>query len=178
MTVSNEAPSSPVHKRRCLEISWTEDEMDLPNEIFPSKEENEAGSYNMIYPTEESSSGTAVECLSPLIEANSRTVTQLNNVVEKNSDSEEAELKKISQLLIGTCCDQLCLCHLTATDVISAKVNYSSMTVAEQRRYLFNKLKEGSCECNPKPGMVNTKFFIAGKEICEAAWENEHIKYI
>lgn len=44
------------------------------------------------------------------------------------------------------------------------------MTGIEQRNYLFNKLKEGSCECNPKPGIVITKFYIAGKEICGTAW--------
>lgn len=44
------------------------------------------------------------------------------------------------------------------------------MTGIEQRNYLFNKLKEGSCECNPKPGIVITKFYITGKEICGTAW--------
>ena len=35
---------------------------------------------------------------SPLIETSSRTATQLDSAVEKNGGSEEAELKKISQL--------------------------------------------------------------------------------
>ena len=61
----------------------------------------------MFYPSQESSLGAAVECPGPLIETSSRTATQLNSAVEKNGDSEEAELIKISQLLIGTCCNQL-----------------------------------------------------------------------
>ena len=156
----NKAPPSPEHKRCRLEES--DEEVDLPDEIFPS-EESCSGSYDVLYPSEESDSEpAAVErfSLSPQLDIRS---------CENNGDSNEAELKKIGQLLIGTCCSHLCLRHLTATDIIAAKASCSSLTASEQRLYLFNKLQEGSCECNPK-GIIKTKFFIAGKEVCGTAW--------
>ena len=42
-----------------------------------------------------------------------------------------------------------------------------SLTKNDQRLYLFNKIKEGSCE---SAGKVTTKYFIAGKDICASAW--------
>ena len=65
---------------------------------FPSEDEGDTGSYDVFYPSQESSLGAAVECPSLLIETSSRTATQLDSAVEKNGDSEKAELKKISQL--------------------------------------------------------------------------------
>jgi len=89
--------------------------------------------------------------------------TQNSTLKQQNidiDDSEDHELEKIGKLLVGTCCDKLCLHHLTATDIISTKVDYVSLARSDQRLYLFNKIKEGSYQ---SAGKITTKFFYSGK---------------
>lgn len=160
------AAVSPPSKRFRLEDSLSEEESDLPEIIYPSDEEDfntSRESCKIFYPSEESN-------LSPSKVTKSAGFTQNSPLKQQNiagEDSEDHELEKIGRLLVGTCCDKLCLRHLTATDIISTKVDYVSLTRNDQRLYLFNKIKEGSCE---SAGKVTTKFFIAGKEICAVAW--------
>ena len=154
MDVSLEA-MSPPSKRLCSV------ESDLPEAIYPSDEEDSNASLQgceVIYPSEESS-------LEPV-----NVPTEDNDFNASNpgkDDSEEHELQKIGALLVGSCCDKLCLRHLTATNIISAKSDYVSLTRNNQRLHLFNKVKDGSCESG---GKVTTKFLLAGKEICASAW--------
>ena len=169
VNVFDEAPPSPEHKRCRLEESDEEmddEEVDLPDEIFPSEDESGSGSYGVLYPSQESDSEPAtVERFSQSPQSDIQSCEHNDSI----DASKEAELIKIGQLLISTCCSDLCLRHLTASDIITTKANCFSMTASEQRVYLFNKLKEGSCESNPK-GVLKTKFFIAGKEVCGTAW--------
>ena len=79
--------------------------------------------------------------------------------------------RKIGQMLVGTCCDRLCLRHLTATDIISSKADYVALSKDKKKLYLFNKLKDCSSECDAMSNKLTTKFFIAGKEVCENAWK-------
>ena len=88
----------------------------------------------------------------------------------------DEELEKIGRLLVGKCCDRRCLCHLTAADVITTRKEYSHLSRAEKRRYLFTKLKENSSEMLDETisqdsimKRFETNYFIAGKEICSVA---------
>lgn len=149
---------SPLSKRCRLEISSSEEESDLPEAIFPSDEEDfntSLESCKAFYPSEESN-------LEPLKVMEFASFTQNSplkwqNIADKD-DSEDHELGKIGRLLVGTCCDKLC--NLTATDIISTKVDYVSLTRSDQRLYLFNKIKESSCE---SAGKVTTNFFYSGE---------------
>ena len=67
-----------------------------------------------------------------------------SNGTEEDEDCADEELGKIGRLLVGKCCDRGCLRHLTATDVITSRKNYSHLSKAKQRKYLFTKLKENS----------------------------------
>lgn len=155
---------SPPSKRLRSDTS-SEEEIDLPEAIFPSDEDCDTSmeSCEIFYPSEESNLG-------PLKVTEFTSSTENNHSKQQSideGDSEDHELKKIGRLLVGFCCDKLCLRHLTATDIISTKADYVSLTRSDQRLYLFNKIKEGSCGF---AGKVTTKFFIAGKEICASAW--------
>ena len=83
-------------------------------------------------------------------------------------NGDHPELQSIGHLLIGKCCYKSCLRHLTATDIISAKVDYLSQTKSAQRAYLFSKLKEHTSESGSRT--ITTRYFISGKETCESAW--------
>ena len=176
--VYNESLPSPLSKRCRLETCSTEEESDLPEEIFPSEDESQSDaepSCDVFYPSEDSNLVSEVEFLDKLNENSLTSATHVHSALNDENDKpdaaeETAELRKIGQLLVGTCCNQLCLRHLTATDIISSKANFVAMTGTKQKQYLIDRIKEGSCECNPKSGEVTTKYFVAGKEICGTAW--------
>ena len=159
------ARSSPPSKRVHSESLVSEEENDWPDPIFPSEESSESDSQmgscevEVFYPSE--------DCRSDLQPDDTMDASFTgNNSLEQQSTDKDSELAKIGQLLVGTCCSALCLRHLTATDIITSKADFVTLTKSDQKLYLFNKLKEGSCESDGKV----IKFFIAGKEICENAW--------
>ena len=121
---------SPLSKRRRLEMSSSEEESDLPDVIFPSDDEDfntSLESCKAFYPSEESN-------LEPLKVMEFASSTQNSPLKQQDKDdSKDCELEKIGRLLVGTCCDKLCLRHLTATDIISTKVDYVSLTRSDQR---------------------------------------------
>ena len=160
-SAGNETPPHPPSKRYQFEPFSCEEESDFPNEIFPSEDE----SRDAFYPSEDSNLVSEVDFLAKPSENSPTLMTNLHGPLTK----EATELTNIGQLLVSTCCNQLRLRHLTATDIISSKANFVSMTATQQKQYLFEKIKEGSCECDPKSGTVATKIFVAGKEICGTA---------
>lgn len=160
-------------------------EGDCDFSFYPSEDSNHQSSSNdactedtlYFYPSEESNqqSETPAAC-------NTTTQEELTDTqADTDSDSLDAtivdaygcnaeesnELEKIGKLLVGVCCKKLCLRHLTAADVITSRSNFLHLNKTEQRQYLFTKLKENSSEASHK---VETKYFIAGKEICNVAW--------
>ena len=175
-SVGNETPPHPPGKRcrfesfSCEEESASrEEESDFPDEIFPSEDESQSEtepSHDAFYLSEDSNLVSEVDFLAKPSENSLTPMTNLQGPLTE----EATELSKIGLLLVLTCCDQLCLRHLTAADIISSKVKFVSMTTTQQKQYLFEKIKEGSCECDPKSGAVTTNFFVAGKEICGTAW--------
>ena len=158
------APSldlSPPCKRCHLSDSFSGDESssDL-GEIFPSDEDDtDCTSERAFYPSEEFSDAFNVMTAKD---------TPAGDVTTVANNEDYPELERIGRLLIGKCCSKLCLRHLTATDIISAKVEYLSQTRSAQRAYLFSKLKENSSESGFRT--ITTKYFVSGKEICETAW--------
>lgn len=154
---------SPPYKRYHLTNSSSGDESsgDLecgPGEIFPSDDDTDCTSERAFYPSEESSDAFSVK---------TPKNTPAGEVMTDGNE-DHPELQRVGRLLIGKCCSKLCLRHLTATDIISAKVDYLSQTRSAQRTYLFSKLKENSSESGSST--ITTKYFISGKEICEIAW--------
>ena len=126
--------------------------------MFPSDEDTDCTSEVVFYPSEESTDSFSANA-----------PKRIQAVGEVTTDSEDhPELQRVGQLLIGRCCLKLCLRHLTAADIISAKIEYLSQTRSAQRAYLFNKLKENSSEFGSST--ITTKYFISGKEICGTAW--------
>ena len=166
VTIENESPSSPLSKRHRAEIPSDEYESDFPDEIFPSEDEchlsDSAEDHAAFNPSEESNPPEIMDC-------ELTQTSTVSNTKEINCES-DGELEKIGRLLVGKCCERLCLRHLTAVDIISNKSDFILMTKSNQRLYLLTKLKENSCECDTRPGSVITKYYISGKEICSSAW--------
>ena len=179
-----------------LELECTDDILVFPCDVpslaegsrdlsfYPSEDSNQQGSSNDVctdhedslyfYPSEESNqqSETPASCNTTQEEladthADADSDSLDATIVDGCSAEESNELKRIGELLVGLCCKKLCLRHLTATDVIASRSNFLQLNKTEQRQYLFTKLKESSCEAGHK---VETKYFIAGKEICNVAW--------
>ena len=183
--------ATPPSKRYCSEcepelectddilIFPSDEECDLPSlaegsrdlSFYPSEDSNQQGSSNDVctdhedslyfYPSEESNqqSETPASCNTTQEElADTHADTDSDSldatIVDGCSAEESNELKRIGL-------------HLTATDVIASRSNFLHLNKTEQRQYLFTKLKESSCEAGHK---VETKYFIAGKEICNVAW--------
>ena len=113
-----------------------------------------------IYPSEESSDASA--------SSQPRTLQPAKLAPRPTRKTGHLELQRIGHLLIGKCCSKSCLRHLTATDIISAKVDRLSQTRSAQRACLFSKLKERTSESGSRT--IITRYFISGKETCESAW--------
>ena len=171
--------SSPPNKRWQLQQSDSSDseildQSDLQEAIFLSEEEveelldqgslpaarvSEFSDFQVFYPSDDDES------------ANPHPDEPDSILMVQTDEREYDELQKIGRLLVDTYCNKLCLHHLTATDIITAKADYVSLTSSAARRlYLYNKLKEGSSESDPKSSHISTKYFIAGKEICDNSW--------
>ena len=73
-------------------------------------------------------------------------------------------------MLVGKCCAKLCLRYLKAMDIITSKVDFLPLKDTEYKQYLFNKLKENSCEVDPQNNKIVKRYFIAGKEVCGLTW--------
>ena len=109
---------SPPCKRHYLfdsKMSFSGDDGDL-DEIFPSDEDDtDCTSERAFYPSDAFSVMTAKN-------------TPADEVTTVADNEDHPELQRIGCLLIGKCCSKLCLRNLTATDIISAKVDYLSQT--------------------------------------------------
>lgn len=80
------------------------------------------------------------------------------------------EMASIGKMLVSSCCEKFCLRHLSAVDIIACKSEEISQCKnrTERNEWLFMKLRENSTETSR--GNVQTKYFIAGKEVCSSAW--------
>jgi len=166
----NESPPFTLLRKRSHSRSFSEssdEEDDFQGEIFPSEEED--CDCEIIFPSQESNSCSSVASVDDH-ELPKHCTTNGHSQSFLPAEKGSNELEKIGSLLIGTCCDKQCLRHLTATDIISTKADYISLTNGSKRLYLYEKLKGGSSEKDPKSGTIVTNYFIAGKEVCSSAW--------
>lgn len=187
--------ATPPTKRRCCDRFSTEgSEPDDSDVIFPSDEESNCNDFNFFYPSEDSNqlleqnsitdttkddahilcsmandNGFLYPSQGESVAANESQCSSLDcTLVETSAENEE--LERIGKLLIGVCCDKECLRYLTANDIITARTDFVQLTKSEQKQYLFTKLRENSSEAHHQAGKIETKFYIAGKEICSASW--------
>jgi len=176
----------PPSKYLCLESSSERDDSMVLSAgalIFPSDDSSDdqteypRDSTIIIYPSEESSyavTDTIDSEVSNSVPDHSKLLELTKDVdVCSNSDEvavckEDEELEKIGKLLVGSCCKKLCLRYLTAMDITASKVDFLPLKDTERKQYLFSKLKQNSCEVDSHK--IMTKYFIAGKEVCELAW--------
>ena len=77
------------------------------------------------------------------------------------------ELAVISALLISACCLNNCMLTLCANDVLKTRAHFNSMSILERRKWMMDRLMNDS---EIVGGKIKTKFIIAGKEVCKAAW--------
>ena len=156
--------AAPPTKRFCEEITdgCSSENSVGPDGIFPSDSEEE----HCFFPSEDSNQIIALETSTieePLSD------TSLDNLeVTQIENSLSDELTKIGNILVSSCCDKFCLRHLTAMDVIACQSEMNFKGKTDQRKYLFSKLMDGSSQTSQ--GVISTRHFVAGKEICPAAW--------
>ena len=82
------------------------------------------------------------------------------------------ELHEVGTILVSRCCIRSCLFHLTAHDVIKARKKFSSLGVNAKRQWLMDRIHENSHET--EQGILDTKYTVAGREICQLAWCKVH----
>ena len=128
----------------------TADELSRNEFLYPSEESNHS---NQAVPATESGCSSLDHDYTPAI--------------AEVSVAENEELEMIGKMLVGVCCDKECFRHLTANDIITARTDFVQLTKPEQKQYLFTKLRENSSESS---GKIETKYFLAGKEICCISW--------
>ena len=61
-------------------------------------------------------------------------------------------------ILVSSCCDKFCLRHLTAMDVIACQSEMNLESIYSLSLWMTSQ------------GVISTRHFVAGKEICPAAW--------
>ena len=153
------APPSKRYRERSGDSFSSVDSIG-PDGVFPS-ESSDNETEHCFFPSEDSNQTVTLEIDEPLSDS-SLSETQAEMNVGK-------ELTRIGKTLVSPCCDNLCLRHLTAMDVIACQTEinqYKNKT--DRKRCLFAKLTNGSSETSK--GMITTRYFVAGKEICAAAW--------
>lgn len=95
-------------------------------------------------------------------QAHSRTVVTL-----ASNDSDE-ERERVGNILVSKCCQNDCLLHLTAHDVLTARRKFFSLRGNEQRQWLVDKIHESSHE--EEKGKLLVKFTFAGHDVCQKSW--------
>ena len=155
-------------------LSEEENDVDLGNDgfFYPSKESNLVTEQNIIARrTDDAKKLGATSYFSSFADqpedqevADDESCSSLDITL---TAAETEELENIGRLLVGICCDKTCLRHLTATDLITCRADTLEMNQNERKKHLFAKLRDNT---NNQTGKMETKFVIAGKEVCKNAW--------
>ena len=133
-----------------------------------SEDESQSSSIDAIYPSD----------ISSLRENNSEsegadtTVFQCLDTTALPKSERDDELHEVGTILVSRCCIRSCLFHLTAHDVIKARKKFSSLGVNAKRQWLMDRIHENSHET--EQGILDTKYTVAGREICQLAWCKVH----
>ena len=133
--------------------------------IFPSENESDDDddTRECFFPSEESNQAN--------MDSHTINLSDSSLSQQEMPETEEIgeEMVRIGKILVSTCCENFCLRRLTAMDVIASKAEQSQCkNRSECTDWLFTKLRENSSETNK--GDLQTRYFVAGKEICSSAW--------
>lgn len=136
-----------------------------PDGIFPSESESDEDddTRECFFPSEESNQAN--------MDSHTINLSDSSLSQQEMPETEEIgeEMVHIGEILVSTCCENFCLRRLTAMDVIASKAEQSQcQNRSERSNWLFTKLRENSSETNK--GDLQTRYFVAGKEICSSAW--------
>ena len=82
------------------------------------------------------------------------------------------DLEEVASLLISTCCDHKCMHFLTVSDVFSARDKVNSLSSNALRQWTIDKMNKNSHE--DVSGKIQTKYLVAGNEVCQKAWCSVH----
>ena len=147
-----------------------------PDGVFPSEGDEIDDGGHCIFPSEDSLNPSLDATIIVVEESKEVLVDDLDSLSDAADQDEVGnttgmgeELSKIGNILISTCCDRFCLRHLTATDVMDCKRELvQCKTTTDRKKWLLAKLSNNSSELSNR--VVQTKYFVAGKEICSSAW--------
>ena len=175
------AMSDPPSKRFRIEnpesiSSETHDDCDKhhigPDGVFPSEGDESDDGGHCIFPSEDSLNHSLDQTVTAVEESDddldSLSDSADHNEAENTTGINE-ELSKIGNILISECCDRYCLRHLTAIDVMNCKRELvQCKTTIDRKKWLLAQLANSSNESSNR--VVQTRYFVAGKEICSSAW--------
>jgi len=84
----------------------------------------------------------------------------------------DSDLIEVSRILVGVCCTKECLLKLSAQCVVPIRKKMKAFSLNEKRQWLMEKIHENSRIT--EPGKLDTKFVVAGREVCKSAWCTVH----
>ena len=183
--------ASPQPKRHCMEVNWIDSASSSDSSddgpIFVSDtvsdvsdgEESDSSSSGAVFPSDSESispiPAPEVNEQPPIVfDTDSASQTNEQPSVSKTTGSEDsAELEDVGKTLVSKCsCEHNCLRHLSAHDLLSARRKFRALGVTEQRQWLTDKVNESSRITELQT--IETKFVIAGRNVCEFAWCKAH----
>lgn len=145
----------PLAKQFCFD---TESTSSSPGAIFPS--DTVSSDNDAIFISEN-------EVMNPNEAMNPNEPMTPNEAMTPNLDS-QSELDKIGIMLVGQCCDKLCVRNVTVNDVLLARNRFSMMNMVEQRKWLATKIVDNSNVLNK--ANWETKYIVAGKAVCKQSF--------
>ena len=140
-----------------------------PDGVFPSKDDTDGNGECCFFPSEDSLT-VVTETVSNDEHNNGSDYSVSDDETTVTTDMDLGkELTKIGNILISTCCEKLCLRHLTAMDIIGCKREMAHCKSSmDRKKWLLAKLADNSSKSSK--GVLQTRYYVAGKEICSSAW--------
>ena len=86
--------------------------------------------------------------------------------------AKDGDLEEVSRILVSACCSAECLLKFSAQDVLPIRRKMKSLKLNAKRQWLMDKILENSRAI--EPGKLDTKFLVAGREVCKLAWCTVH----
>lgn len=111
----------------------------------------------VFYPSEESNQLSAAKKDAPYDNCSIKDLDFETSSEDETVVNCDEELEKIGKLLIGICCDKLCLRHCTAIDIISTRIDFLKLSKTERKQYLFTKIREIAAKFEVKPTLKVVK---------------------
>ena len=103
----------------------------------------------------------------PLSSSEEEEVPEKLNCPQEISDDEKSQCKVLGTFFTSQCCSKDCLLHLTGHEIINARRKVCNVSENLKRKWLFEKVSESSRLVG---GKLQTSFYLAGQELCHAAF--------